>query len=159
MVPDCYMQEADKMRDVLQRLHRDMVTIFNKVTDTLYEWEAWYPTVIEHVRMDIDQQENIAKTGLKDADRCSLTIPFSSPEKRFVPPKVFETMTDSEKKQHWTLKKDDFFVRGDLSDIPLESKNLFEWASKTYGEYNVFRITSIGDLTGTCLPKWKVGGK
>lgn len=147
------------MRDILRTLHRDTVTIFNKITDTLYEREIWYATVIKHVRMDIDQQENVAKTGLKDADRCNLIIPLSSPDKTFIALKTFENMTDSERKQHWTLRKDDFFIRGDLSNISLENANLFEWASKTYGEYNVFRITSIGDLTGNCLPKWKVGGK
>lgn len=148
------------MRDMLQTLHRDVVTIFNQVTETLYEREIWYSTVIEHVRMDIDQQQNIIKTGSENADRCNLVIPLSSPEKIFVDPKTFERMPDEERRLHWTIKKGDFFVRGDKSGIEgTDHENLLEWAVKQYGEYNVFRVTSIGDLTGTCIPKWKVGGR
>lgn len=153
------IQERDQMKDILVRMHRDTVTIFNKVIDGLYEKEIWYPTRIEHVGMEIDQQQNINKTGADTDDRCNLIIPLYSPGKKFVEPKVFRQMADEQRREHWTLKKDDFFVKGDLSDIDTNHSNLFDWVSDQYGEYSVFKITTIGDLTGKCLPKWKVGGK
>lgn len=147
------------MTDPLLQLHKDTVTIFNSVKEGLYEDESWYATVICHVGLEIDQQQNIRTTGIETADKCNLIIPVSSTEKKYVEAVEFERLSEDERAEYWTLKKDDFFVKGDLSETDTTQPDLFQKISKEYGENNVFRITTIGDLTGKCLPKWKVGGK
>ncbi len=147
------------MADSLIRLHRDTVSIFNRVKDGLYEDENWQMTVIHHVGMEIDQQQNIRATGIESADKCNLIIPAEAPDKEYIEATEYERLPEDERAEYWTLKEDDFFVKGDLSNIDTSQPDLFQKISKEYGENRVFRITTIGDLTGKCLPKWKVGGR
>lgn len=86
-------------------------------------------TILRGVFLDIAQSDNIAKTGLANADKATLYIPLSikainaltGVEQQYLPPKEYEQEED--KAAFWTIGKHGkgsstncFFIKGEVVD-------------------------------------------
>ncbi len=138
-------------------MFQDTVTIFNKYEDNL-ENVKWYPTVLHNVELQVTQGSNIKNTGLTTADKANLHIRNdNSLEKAYSEPKAW--LKDVEMQTSFTLKEDDFFVKGEFPTTVVNDEEyvggFFQYMNKKHD--NIYRITTVD--TFKLIPHWEVGGK
>ena len=99
----------------------DTITLYNKFTDEVTHKETWYRTVIENafyhheaVKMSIGQA--IIKS---DSSICRIRV-----DDRFVDKRTWNTMSDEEKQEHFTLSTGDIIVAGEVDDYIDEYEKL-----------------------------------
>lgn len=135
----------------------DTVTVFNRFFDTLTEEELWFPTLLSNVNIISTEGANITKTGLKETDTAKLFIDVSGNEKQYCEPKAWALLTADEKKEAFTFQKDeDFFVKGNLTEVDILDENFFEWVINHY-DY-AYKVTTVDEYMDV-MPHLEVGGK
>lgn len=107
--------------------YEDAVVLYNRHYNDTLETEYYFGTLIENVRVELTQAENISKTGMKDADVFTVKIPIMEsfypggnmypgngvfPVKegkiQYVNPTEWENMSVEEKLNYFTFRKNDF---------------------------------------------------
>lgn len=130
------------------------VTIYNKYFDEATRLDKYKRTVIENVFWDEKQASNRLQSGLKDADKVLLLIPFDyTSQDEYISPREFEKLED--KTGYFTLQIEDRMVKGDI-DFEITSK-----PSDLDREYEAFTITSVDkkDFGSYHMRHFEVGGR
>ena len=125
------------------------ITIYNAVYDPETRLNSYCRTVIRGVWFYVDNKTEVTTDGLRSADVFKVRIPthadFGGTE--YVPPWEYTGAAGT-----WTLKADDYVVRGILENEIEKPADL-----KKEGR-QVFRITSWSDNRFGGLPHWRIGG-
>lgn len=135
------------------------VTLYSLVEDMVTFETKHYITILRGVFYDSVKAVNVRTSGLENADGVSLFIPFSVEAvdgvsllpKKYVDPKEFERAAD--KSGIWTLRPDDFFVKGEVVD-----DGDFQGINLRYDD--VHNITKVDkkDFGSPSMQHWEVGG-
>lgn len=133
------------------------VTLYNRYYDKKEDAEKWYCTVLHDVRLEITKGANIVKSGIREADGARLSIMTNTDfEKDYVEPKKWLALTDEEREASFTFNSSqDFFVKGNTSEIEIKESNFFEYMRANYDD--VYKITTV-DNYDNILPHIEVGG-
>lgn len=130
------------------------ITIYNRYFDKETRLDKYQRTVLKGVFWDEVKAVNRIQSGLEDADKVTIIIPFSvTTDKKYVPPKAFDRLPD--KTGYFTLQEGDRVVRGDIN---------FEITGKVSDldkEYEAYTITSVDtkDFGSPHMRHWEVGAK
>lgn len=135
-------------------MYQDTVTLFNFYEDKKKGICKWYPTVLENVELQISRGVTVTKDGNSNDNNATLHIRQIDD---YVPPIAYKKLED--KAGVFTLKPEDFFVEGNITDIVIDEDDypdgFFEYAKRNYD--NVFQITTIERFKA--IPHFEVGGK
>ena len=143
------------------------VTVYNASQNKTTLEMNYNITILEGVFLDIGKSANIEKTGLSDADRATLFIPFSvhatdgttGNVKQYVPPKQYRAMTDPS--SAWTLEDggkesgvDCFFIKGNVV-----SSAGYAQLRKTVDYVFTVSTVDLRDFGSEHMRHWQVGGR
>ncbi len=134
--------------------YNDTVTLFNRFLDPDTGEERYYPTLLKQVNLVEKDSAAISKNGVTTSDSATLYFYEDYSDKQYVSPKCWEALSDKEK--YLTFKPtEDFFVRGDQTDVVFPASNMYEWMRDNFD--SVYKITRI-DKYEDILPHFEVGG-
>lgn len=135
------------------------VTLFNRSVNPETEEERYYPTLLEGVDLVETKGANVSKSGMDSADAVKLYIDFANLGKTlkpYLPPKAWDVLPEEEKQNYITFHStEDFFVKGDRTDVELPEENAYEWMHETFDD--VYKVTTV-DKYEDILPHFEVGG-
>lgn len=125
------------------------ITLYNACFDSATRLDVWKRTVIRGVWFYVDNRVNATADGLTSADAYKVRIPIDADTGGavYVPPETY-----SGEQGTWTLKADDYIVRG-VSEQEIERP-----AELMKEKRPAFKITSWSDNRFGGLPHWRVGG-
>lgn len=143
------------------------VTLYHLIEDDITAEKTYNITVLDGVFLDIAQGTNIAKTGMNDADRVTLFVPFSvnaydpitGNKKNYLPPKTWNEVSDKE--SYYTFETggksssaDCFFIKGEIIDTSGYS------AMRTRYDF-IYDVTTVDirDFGSARMQHFQVGGK
>lgn len=150
----------------------DSVIVYNRYVRKTDEAEQYFGTRFDNVRIELTEGANIAKSGLENANVCTIKVDTASVEKSgksYKAPKVWQKLTTEEMVENFTLNKgEDFFVivgKADLGidvDLPegmidsdIYPGGFFEHVKNKYGyAYSVDTVDVY-----TLIPRFEIGGK
>ena len=98
-------------------MYNDTITIFNFHEDKKSGIAGWYPTVLNHVEVQISKGYNITKSGNENANTLYVSIPLIGSNNdlfadgEYIKPKAFKAL--SVKFGTFTLAENDFIAIGD----------------------------------------------
>ncbi len=130
------------------------ITIYNRYFDKATRLDKYQRTVLYGVFWDEVKAVNRVQSGLEDADKVTIIIPFAvTTDKKYAPPKEFEKLED--KAGYFTLQEGDRVVKGAI-DFEITGK-----VSDLDKEYEAFTITSVDtkDFGSLHMRHWEVGAK
>lgn len=134
--------------------YNDTVTLFNRFLDPDTGEERYYPTLLKQVNLVEKDKADMSKNGVTTSDAATLYFHEDYSDKQYVSPKCWEALSDKEK--YLTFKPtEDFFVRGDQTDVDFPADNMYEWMRDNFD--SVYKITRI-DKYEDILPHFEVGG-
>lgn len=126
------------------------VTVLNKVE--IDDEVMYYPTILNGVLYVMKYSMTKDTLGRNDNDTVKCTIPFSvSSSNKYIGEKEFEALSDDEKSDYWTLRKDDIIVK----DIVLQKTDR---KSLDYYRDSMMTITGVNINDFGNLKHWFVGG-
>lgn len=130
------------------------MTIYNKYYDKALGLDRYQRTVIKGVHWEDTQGANIIKSGLENADRIFVSIPFGcQADRTYCKPKAFESLAD--KSIFFTIQPGDRIIKGAIDfDINGSAKALDE----TYETFTVTTVDTL-DFGSSRLHHWEVGGR
>lgn len=132
------------------------VTLFNRSFNAETEEETYYPTLLEGVDLVETKGANVSKSGMDSADAVKLYIDFANMAKQYLPPKAWDALPEEEKQDYITFHSaEDFFVKGDRSDVELPEEYVYEWMYENFDD--VYKVTTV-DKYEDILPHFEVGG-
>lgn len=132
------------------------VTVFNRSYNAETEQETYYPTMLEGVDLVETKGANVSKSGMDSADAVKLFVEFCNLEKKYTPPKEWEALPEDKKRDYFTFTPaEDFFVKGDRTEVKLPEENAYEWMRDHFDD--VYKVTNI-DKYEDILPHFEVGG-
>lgn len=132
------------------------VTLFNRSFNPESEEEKYYPTLLEGVDLVETKGANVSKSGMDSADAVKLYIDFANMAKQYLSPKAWDALPDEEKQDYITFHPtEDFFVKGDRSDVELPEEYAYEWMYENFDD--VYKVTTV-DKYEDILPHFEVGG-
>ncbi len=132
------------------------VTLFNRSFNAETEEETYYPTLLEGVDLVETKGANVSKSGMDSADAVKLYIDFANMAKQYLSPKAWDALPDEEKQDYITFHPtEDFFVKGDRSDVELPEEYVYEWMYENFDD--VYKVTTV-DKYEDILPHFEVGG-
>ena len=74
------------------------ITIYNKVYDDNKGYDIYQRTVIKSVHFEDSKGANVIKSGLENADRASIYVPFKAEMSRqYISPIEFKKLDDKSK--------------------------------------------------------------
>ncbi len=125
------------------------VTIYNSYLDPKTRLETYKRTVIKGVWFYVDNKVSIDSDGLNSADVYKVRIPAyaDTGKAQYIPCTDYVGDPDT-----WTLKADDYVVRGVCDKEISTPAELKKW------KYQVFRINSWADNRFGGQPHWRIGG-
>lgn len=129
-------------------LFGDVVTIYNRYQSNDSYDDIYFPTVIKNVCILTIDDISISKNNTNNKNAAILFINKPSLIKPYLPPKQWIQAQD--KNSYFTLKEDDFFIKG---NIVIDNPN-FEDIKEKYD--NVYKITTVKDYD--LIPHFEVGG-
>lgn len=131
------------------RTNADM-TVYNKITSTS---ESWQRTVIYDVAWEYRKAANVIKSGLIEADKAAIYIPWARGTNYLKP---FAWQALASKTGKWTLQAGDIVVKGAVTD---EITGGFTISSLIRKYDDVLKITSIDtmDMGSQAMWHWQVG--
>lgn len=125
------------------------ITIYNKITNN--KEDKYYKFILNGVLWYGSDNFQINGKGLENSNEISILIPVESLN-QYKTPKEYKTLSESLKKDYFTLNKGDLVVKGESDDIT-SIKEL-----KNYDD--VITITKINDyLFNTDIDSILIGGK
>ena len=130
------------------------ITIYNRYFDKETRLDRYQRTVLYGVFWDERKAVNRLQSGLEDADRVTIIIPFTvAANKKYVPPKEFEKLQD--KSNYFTFQEGDRVVKGAV-DFEITGK-----VSDLDKEHEAFTITSVDtkDFGSPHMRHWEVGAR
>lgn len=130
------------------------ITIYNRYFDKATRLDKYQRTILYGVFWDERKAVNRLQSGLEDADKVTIIIPFTViTDKKYVAPKEFEKLQD--KSNYFTLQEGDRVVKGAI-DFEITGK-----ISDLDKEYEAFTITSVDtkDFGSLYMRHWEVGAK
>ena len=117
--------------------------------------------ILKGVFLDLSKRSNVNRSGLSDADRATLFIPFGlHSSKDYLPPKEYARQAD--KSGFWTLRDDGedsgadcYFIKG------AQTEDLAPFSTAVEAHDFVFRVSSVDlrDFGMTAMQHWMVGGR
>ncbi|MDD2970192.1 MAG: hypothetical protein PHT21_11585 [Lachnospiraceae bacterium] len=127
------------------------ITIYNGyITDD--GLNAYQETQIKGVSFYTKQETTTDETGLSSADNYQIRIPVTADTngRTYVEADKFQTASDKERKQHWTIDNGDLFVKGlyeairkatQITDLP-NSGQIVSFSDNRRGAFSMhhFRI-------------------
>lgn len=132
------------------------VTLFNRSFNPETEEEKYYPTLLEGVDLVETKGANVSKSGMDSADAVKLYIDFANMAKQYLSPKAWDALPEEEKQDYITFHPtEDFFVKGDRSDVELPEEYAYEWMYENFDD--VYKVTTV-DKYEDILPHFEVGG-
>lgn len=132
------------------------VTLFNRSFNAETEEETYYPTLLDGVDLVETKGANVSKSGMDSADAVKLYIDFANMAKQYLSPKAWDALPDEEKQDYITFHPtEDFFVKGDRSDVELPEEYVYEWMYENFDD--VYKVTTV-DKYEDILPHFEVGG-
>lgn len=132
------------------------VTLFNYWIDQDTEEEKYYRTLLDGVDLVETKGANVSKSGMDSADAVKLYVDFHNIEKPYLPPKEWKALPDKCKQNQLTFNPvEDFFVKGDFTEVELPADHAFEWMNNSYDD--VYKVTTV-DKYEDILPHFEVGG-
>lgn len=132
--------------------YQDTVTVYNKYENKKAGETAYFPTVLENVRLLITKGANMASSGMDTADSAKLFIHTDTLKKPYVLPKEWSRQED--KTKAFTLAAGDFFVEGDTSEEDTNVKEFTQYMKRKYD--NLFTVTTVDSFK--LIPHLEVGG-
>ena len=125
------------------------VTVYNACTDPKTRLDSYRRTVIRGVWFYVDNKVAVDADGLNAADVYKVRVPASADTggAEFVQPWEY-----TGKEGTWTLKADDYVVRGVWDKEIERPADLQKW------KMPAFRINSWADNRFGGLPHWRIGG-
>lgn len=132
------------------------VTLFNYWMNPDTEEEKYYRTLLDGVDLVETKGANVSKSGMDSTDAVKLYVDFHNIEKPYLPPKEWKALPDKCKQNHLTFNPvEDFFVKGDFTEVELPADHAFEWMNNSYDD--VYKVTTV-DKYEDILPHFEVGG-
>jgi len=128
------------------------ITIYNRYFDKATRLDKYQRTILYGVFWDERKAVNRLQSGLEDADKVTIIIPFTvAADKKYAPPKEFEKLED--KTGYFTLQEGDRVVKGAI-DFEITGK-----VSDLDKEYEAFTIISVDtkDFGSLHMRHWEVG--
>ena len=128
------------------------ITIYNRYFDKATRLDKYQRTILYGVFWDERKAVNRLQSGLEDADKVTIIIPFTvATDKKYAPPKEFEKLED--KTGYFTLQEGDRVVKGAI-DFEITGK-----VSDLDKEYEAFTIISVDtkDFGSLHMRHWEVG--
>nr|WP_304058350.1 DUF6751 family protein [Enterocloster clostridioformis] len=124
------------------------ITIYNSFLAPESRMRVWHRTMIKGVWFHVDNKVSLTDGGLASADAYKVRIPVHADfgGSQYVPPDEYVGAGDT-----WTLKNDDYIVKGIGPDI--EKPADLQKESRT-----AFKVTSWSDNRHGGLKHWRVGG-
>ena len=130
------------------------ITIYNRYFDKATRLDKYQRAILYGVFWDERKAVNRLQSGLEDADKVTIIIPFTViTDKKYAPPKEFEKLED--KTGYFTLQEGDRVVKGAI-DFEITGK-----VSDLDKEYEAFTIISVDtkDFGSLHMRHWEVGAK
>ena len=98
----------------------------------------------------------MTKSGLDSADAAKLFIDLGELSKKYMDPKAWDALPETEKANHITFHPtDDFFIKGDQTSLELPKSCVYEWAHDSMD--SVYKVTTV-DKYEDIMPHFEVGG-
>lgn len=139
--------------------YNDTVTLFNHFYDPDADFEIYYPTLLKHVNLVETKGANVTKSGMDSADAVKIFIDFvnlNKMGKTYMEPKAWDALSNDEKLHCITFHPaEDFFIKGDQTELELPEANVYEWAHDNMDA--VYKITTV-DKYEDIMPHFEVGG-
>lgn len=133
-------------------MFKDVCTIYNKSYDDDKGYEVYNRTVLSGVYWEERQGVNIAKSGMKEADKLLVLIPISVDVEGKLAMTAKAYARTSDKTNFWTLKPGDIIVKGEVTD---EIDNI-----KTFGNlHDYYTLTTVDFMDFGRMGHWEVGAK
>ena len=131
------------------------------VTLVMVEDDGYNSVVLHNVFLDLSKRSNVNRSGLSDADRATLFIPFSvDADKSYLPPKEYQALDD--KSFNWTIFDDGdnsgadcYFIKGE------QTEDIYPFSTAREKHDYVYQVTSVDlrDFGAERMRHWMVGGK
>lgn len=135
------------------------VTLFNRSFNAETEEEKYYTTLLEGVDLVETKGANVSKSGMDSADAVKLYIDFANLGKTikpYLPPKEWKELPEEEMPNYITFTPaEDFFIKGDHTDVELPTEKALEWMQDNYDD--CYKVTTI-DKYEDILPHFEIGG-
>lgn len=144
-------------------MYQDTITLFNRKPGDRGNPDAWYPTVIENVNLNVDRAAILAKYGPESQDKAVLFARYSTDGGNILV-----------SGKPWTLPKEwsgtagaltfgtdgDFFWQGEwldgiVTDEQYGSEGFYGYMNRTHD--NVFSVTSVAKYS--VIPHFEIMGK
>ena len=136
--------------------YNDKVTLFNYFCDPDTEEEKCYLTLLENVNLVETKGANVTKSGMDSADAAKLFVDLGKIPKPYMEPKAWDALPDDEKPNYITFHPtDDFFIKGDHTDLELPESEAYGWAHDNLD--SVYKVTTV-DRYEDIMPHFEVGG-
>lgn len=148
-------------------MYNETITLFNRYASD--SGDAWYPTVIRNVNLNIDRAEIIAKYGAQSSDSVILNIRYSFDgenktvaKKQWKPPKAWRELPNNDLGAYLTFKGGtlfDFFYVGEWDESPISDSDykngFYNYMNEAFD--NVFAVNSVGLYS--VIPHFEILGK
>lgn len=129
----------------------ETITVFNMVVDDDGK-TTYIPHVVTGANLVETKGANRNNSGIDNADTARLFVELGD----YVKPKEWQKMSTADKYTHYTFTpQDDFFVKGDLSDV-VQGYGFFQ---KILEEYDSVYVVTTCDEYLNVLPHLEVYGK
>lgn len=141
---------------MLGLFYNDAVTLFNRFYDPDTDETKYYPTLLENVNLVETKGANVTKSGMDSADAAKLFIDLDELSKKYMDPKAWDALPETEKPNYITFHPtDDFFIKGDQTSLELPGSCVYEWAHDSMD--SVYKVTTV-DKYEDIMPHFEVGG-
>ena len=98
----------------------------------------------------------MTKSGMDSADAAKLFIDLGELSKKYMDPKAWDALPETEKPNYITFHPtDDFFIKGDQTSLELPESCVYEWAHDSMD--SVYKVTTV-DKYEDIMPHFEVGG-
>lgn len=135
------------------------VTLFNRSYNAETEKETYYPTLLEGVDLVETKGANVSRSGMDSADAAKLFVRIADVGKTikpYLPPKEWKELPEEEKPNYITFTPaEDFFIKGDHTDLELPEESAFEWMRDNFDD--CYKVTTV-DKYEDILPHFEIGG-
>jgi len=139
------------------------ITLFNKVFNRETEKTEYFRTYIYNVDWQGELITNVNDKGFIGADKITCYIPFTGNAeggKRYVKPREFNRMSNSERERAFTFNKNDIIVKGMVDfDITNESGHKSKDLFNDYIESGTIVSIIPHDYGSENMRHWEIGAK
>lgn len=129
------------------------ITLYNKYYSNEGDIYKYQRTVIKDVNWQGKRNTKVSDKGLLSADSVVIFIARQC-DKKYIGPKAFQRLSDTERINYFTFQIDDKIVKGEIDfEITGVKPNNIKYIEDYYDD--VINIISISDWSN----RWEIGGK